>query len=738
MSLEKIINEINSMTKSPISYKPHKYILLLAVIKLFQSNSLRKRELYYNKELLESFSEYFNKYSSENDRNRPYAPFFHLRSQTFWQLRPQQGKEKDLKEVDTVGGPGRLNELVECAIISEELYQLLTNEISRTKLSDHIMNILLLNKSATTVPLAINNPFVSYINSLHCIDANSDGSLAEAQAKNPFFCNIQVEHPWTKRFVDFISTRAKNTHIILTGHAGDGKSTIALELFKKLKHFNAGQELAEGIASRVDLDDPPITIIKDLSEWSDQEQDSIFKDIISGKRCFFLISNTGCLLNLFKRHACELGKSPVEVESDMLIAMDSTVQYPIKTPSASFLINNLARADNIDLAMGLLTRLTNPEQWIGCAECGLHSQCPIIQNVRIIQKYQDRIFARMRLLLKRTYEYGSRLTMRQLSAHFAYMLSSGLDCSKVSNIIQKGTPVLLERYMFFNRFWGDSGWDVDVNATQLKSTGIIADQGFGTIYSPSLERLIWVQSESASFDLKIPELSNVFKRLLATALGEDSRNYQARKQIRRMVYFLYDSNDQSVALEKFLGAFLNSPMIFDYEKWLNDEQTFSKRRGVLKDQLFQVLQEQFSGIKLPDGIKQDKTLYITLNRRQRNIRQSSQIVIGKVDFSNSFDLKVDRSADKKVLMLVGKGNFSDIEMALALPFLDYIHARKAGGVGNVLQLAYVDRLENLKAALLKDRTLEDSSLLLLKLDANHVLRQQRLRIEHNRVGVSND
>lgn len=740
MSLEKIINEIDLMTKSTISFKPHKYIMLLALLKLFETTSYRKREVYYNEELLDNFSEYFKKYAAESDRNRPYTPFFHLRSQSFWRLDAKTGNEKILQEIDSVGGPGELNELVKCAVISEDLYQLLTDEISRTKLKEHILKILVSNKSDTSykyVDSARSNPFVLYINSLHCIDANSDGALAEAQARNSHFCHIQVEHPWTKRFCDVLCDDSSKKHIILTGHAGDGKSTIALELFKKLNRINADKELAEGMAPRIDLKDRPITIIKDLSEWSDQEQDSIFRDIISGNRRFFLISNTGCLLNLFKRNAVDFDKSAVDIESDLLSAMDSASEYTLETQRASFLINNLSMVDNIDLGISLLRRLVNSSRWEVCGECGIQTQCPIIQNIRIIQKYQGRIFARLRLLLKRTYEYGSRLTMRQLSAHFSYMLSSGLNCAKIANSVKKGSTYSLERYMFFNRFWGDSGWENDVNGNQLQAIRIFKNQGFGTVHSPSLERLIWIQSESAAFDLKIPELSNIFKRLLDVALGQDPKNYQARRQIRRMVYFLYDTSEQNEALEKFLGAFLNSPMIFDYEKWLTDEQVFSKKRGTLKEQLFQVLQEQFSGIKLPEGIKQDKTLYITMNRRQRDIRQSSQVVLGKVDFSNAFDLKVEHRSEKANLMLIGKGNFEKVEMTLALPFLDYIHIRKSGGIGNVLQLAYVDRLENLKAALLKDRTLEESSLLLLKLDSNHTLLQQILNIEHNRLEVSN-
>jgi hypothetical protein len=736
-----LLHDISDITKSQKSFKPHKYLLLLSVIKLFESQSFRQKEIYYDNKLLSIFTHFFNIYASETNRNRPYEPFFHLRSHPFWRLRAVPGKEHELARTTTVGGPNMLTELVTCAVLSDEMYNALSDETDRKSIEDHVISILSSHQSeqsTSSMSGAINSAFVLYINSLHCIDANSDGALAESQARNPLFYGIHVKHPWAQKFADSLLNPAAQSHIILTGHAGDGKSTIALELYKILTHIEKQESLPSGLPTRVDVTNR-ITIIKDLSEWTNKEQDCLFSEMTSGVRRFVLVSNTGCLLNLFRRQATSLGKSAVQVEDELLTALDTPAGATLATQVGNFEINNLAQQDNIDAALTMLRLLVTSPLWNKCSGCVLHQQCPVFQNLRIVRQYKERVFGRMRLLLRRTVDYGNRLTMRQLSAHFAYMLTSGLDCEKIANVLQKKQTFSLEQYMFFNRFWGDNGWKKDVNATQLKSDHLIAEQGFGSVYAPSMERMLWLQSDKVTFDLGIPELEPMFKRQLAIALSPaPALHYEARNQIRRMVFFFYENASVQYQVTPFLSAFLNSPMLCEYQSWLTDAVTFSRRRNTLKDQLFHVLQEQFSGIKLPEGVSGDKTLYITLNRRQRNIRQGSQIMLGKIDFNDKLDLQILQNDDKTELMLVGKGEFTAVNMPLALPFLDYIFARKSGGIGSILQVAYVDRLENLKAELLHRCTqVTADELLLLKLDAKNVLRRQRLTITGGSLEVAN-
>jgi serine/threonine protein kinase len=87
--------------------------------------------------------------------------------------------------------------------------------------------------------------FVDYLNTIHNATASNRNALAEAQAVSEFFGSIYVPFPLIdKLYVLF--QRAEEDVCILTGHAGDGKSTIALDLLKRLR----------GIAPEGKLDRP--------------------------------------------------------------------------------------------------------------------------------------------------------------------------------------------------------------------------------------------------------------------------------------------------------------------------------------------------------------------------------------------------------------------------------------------------------------------------------------------------
>ena len=148
------------------------------------------------------------------------------------------------------------------------------------------------------------------------------------------------------------------------------------------------------------------------------------------------------------------------------------------------------------------------------------------------------------------------------------------------------------------------------------------------------------------------------------------------------------------------------------------------------------MQEQFCGVRIPDGSKSNgKSLYITLARKQHNIRQSAQVVLGKVNFSENFSVKLNNG----IVELQGKAGCKDINLELTLPFLDYIYHRKNGGISSVLQSSYVDRLEKFKADILdRCRLSNDDGIVLLKQNKHYELCQSRLRMEGGKLEVSND
>ena len=89
--------------------------------------------------------------------------------------------------------------------------------------------------------------------------------------------------------------------------------------------------------------------MKDFSEWSPAERAELLDEmLVSGGRRFFLISNTGTLLNTFKAHE-QVGDG-VCVENDLLEAMSKSEPSEIAFHETSFSVLNIAMIDNLGIA----------------------------------------------------------------------------------------------------------------------------------------------------------------------------------------------------------------------------------------------------------------------------------------------------------------------------------------------------------------------------------------------------
>ena len=75
--------------------------------------------------------------------------------------------------------------------------------------------------------------FISYLNSLHNLTPAGANALAESQINTTYFNEIYSEFPIVQHIYNLL-IKDKNNIIIITGHAGDGKSTIAFDLIKRL------------------------------------------------------------------------------------------------------------------------------------------------------------------------------------------------------------------------------------------------------------------------------------------------------------------------------------------------------------------------------------------------------------------------------------------------------------------------------------------------------------------------
>jgi hypothetical protein len=759
------IKEIEGLGVSQGRYKPHKHIALLAAIRSLKSRPENGRRVYYDDAFKELFSEIFLKYAGNDDRDRPYTPFFHLKSASFWRLIPRQGKETDLLSLGSVGGPSQLMEVVSHAEVGDNLISAIMDSDTCREVESLIVACLERSSSDSqpadkesetferlAVALETNvapNSFVAYLNSLHSRDAGNENALAESQACCPDFWRIHVRHALLETIAHRL-TGESGQSVVLTGHAGDGKSTLALALYKHLKGLDEQAPLPIPLQRRENILLPngiSLALVKDLSEWRTEERDALLSEVMGKTVRVLLVTNTGALLDTFCGFAERKGLGTrSEWEPRILQSMDagsSNLDFDL-TRLAFF---NLALRDSLTLARHIFERMLASENWDDCRNQSCRGHCPIHRNVELFRANSCLAVHRLFLAYRRMYEYGTRLTIRQLTAHLAYLLTAGMEYADIRHLAERADKPLMSEFLFYNRFFGDNGHTEDQAAIRMPVIREVRAQGFGERPCPATERHLWLLTHSEDFTLGVPLLEEEFSKLRRYGAQSQEQDNgltpdQAREQVRRMLYFLHEYPDAERG-DAFLRQFLGSLAILKWERWQDPAARLSMDEAShFKQRVFHVLQEQFTGVRLPEigGVGQSY-LYITLSRRRQEIRQSAQVVLAQIDFLNEFKISLsscERVEQRRDLELTGQGRLNGIRLTLSLPFLDYVLARHQGEVGESLQAAYADRLERLKADLIHQcRSGEDDDMLLVRLRTNHTFLRQHYAVAGGKLEVSN-
>lgn len=690
---------IDSLLPSGVQKKPHKLLLLLAVARLANRRVINAPLISYSQELVDEFKLLFDRFKADGDRNRPYNPFFHLRTSGVWRLVSNPGQEQALEDATSIGGPGDLNRLVKCVSAEGVLREILFND--EFNLAFQQLAEQRLSSQRAIGGLEMENPFVAYLNTLQGIDANNKGSLAESQARNPLFKELRVPHPLAAEIINEL-TSDDGGHVILTGHAGDGKSTLALEIIRALRGLPPDDPIPDGLKKReaISCGGRTISVVKDLSECTDDERKALVSDMFRTESTerFLLVSNTGPILTLFRDNRDQTGEDVAAVEDRLLDAMDSSKRREFTFGPISFVVHNLARKDNLDLGMSLLEKMVSSSQWGHCQSCAASGRCPLFANRNLFLKFFPLVSQRIWMLYFRSYAYGERFTMRQMSAHFSFLLTGGASCREMAARVASGAEVRLERHLFTNLFWGDDGEDdIPQAVRQLHVVSVMREQHFDARFSPREERQFWNfggGNPLATTDATLAELETRVRGGKKSSLcGLDAA--LMRRQYRRLVFFLGSPapNGNDGFLE-FLSAFLNSPRLLDVKGWRDNPASFKAKSLVVP--IYNVLQEEFSGMRPPEGAGKAGTLYITLNRRTSEIRQSVQLVLSKFEFHDNLEIRLVDGTPT----LCGVGKLDGIQLDLPLPFLDYITAQNKGELGRGLQRSYRDRIEDLKARIL--------------------------------------
>jgi putative restriction endonuclease len=114
--------------------RPHKAVLLLAVLSLADNGQLAENKIVYGPELLELFKRFFAVVRGPSDQCTPWNPFFFLRSERFWHLHAVPGKEALLEAMDAPRSAAKLAGVVAFSSFDEVLFALVAQPASREAL----------------------------------------------------------------------------------------------------------------------------------------------------------------------------------------------------------------------------------------------------------------------------------------------------------------------------------------------------------------------------------------------------------------------------------------------------------------------------------------------------------------------------------------------------------------------------------------------------------------------------
>lgn len=689
--------------------KPHKYVALLSMILILKKQGFIENKILFDENFKAVFSVIFQKVAKKNDRNRPHTPFFHLKTSGLVILVPKKGE--DISKVNTIGSPGELNDYVAYAMLVPEFFESLKDTLLQTEILNEIKENLLEYHRQEEVPdqqeVTVKRNFklfLSYLNALQRIHGGNENALAEFQAQNPLFARIAAKHPLEQALIDDL--KAGTHSIILTGHAGDGKTTLAFAVYRALCGLPSDQPLPELGNSQVRfrIDGHDALLIKDLSEQERRRHADLLRELLDGQTRTLLVSNTGALRDFFLSQ--EDKSKRVALETALLSSLSKEQDDTFSFRGRRFKIYNLALRDNLPLAQTVLSNMLAPELWTHCESCRHQKGCPVHFNRLLLADTSSPVRRRLFLAYKRLQAYGLRLTMRQLSEHMAYCLTGGLDERRLcrAEILEPGIG---SQQHVYNLFFGGPHARPDSSVADMAAIRAIHEQQLGAYPLPSLDKLLWHELPPDTDQLGIaPQVVPFFQQLVrqGSAQGDPASGAEARLQARRLLYFCAQPA-QTDLRKRLQEDFLRSPGVLLHNRLEGQTQLEPSVKRDLLRCLFHVLQEHFTGIHLPTNSAQHskETLYITLNRPTPLLRQSVQTVLCAVSWDENFTLRIETRPDgRPSLLLEGRHNLKSIRpLELTVPFLDYVLRRYEGAIGDLPRATFSLQLDTLKAQLLR-------------------------------------
>lgn len=527
------------------------------------------------------------------------------------------------------------------------------------------------------------NEFVNYLNSMNNASSSNINSLAESQVLSNYYHEIQV----TRNIGTYISEQIKqnrNECFILTGHAGDGKTSILVQVLRELGLLEKGKKLED--RKRIKENDIELLYVKDMSELNKEQQVKYLEEALKCPEVnasSILITNTGPLLNTFKA----LFNNDIDIENIILNQLDSNKNDYLEIKGFRFKLINIARVDNVCFSKQILYKLVKEDLWSQCKGCDHTEYCHICTNYNCVNNNFDRVSNFIEAYYRYLYENDKRVTIRQIVSQLSFAFTGNVSCKEIQKRKDKNIKFA---YNFANLFFGFRGTHEIDNSDQIKA---IKELKALNIDSKSLDEdyNMIVRHDFSCFNEDIRDI-------IQTKWEDFSKRY--KKDISDSNDFLLNNNtEEDINMRKALRRFyIMYSNVNDEEDFDNKiSQIFGKvfpiyNRGIinkyskndikaLKDLVHRAIYINNVGVP-PKGNKDD--IYLTLKRNDGSF-QNVFLEIGRVrkrdidivqeSVASEFD---DMEYKNELFIMLDRDE--DYMFPMTLPILNYFNSISEGAI----------------------------------------------------------
>lgn len=582
------------------------------------------------------------------------------------------------------------------------------------------------------------NPFVHYLNSLNSADANAQGALAESQVTSPYYEKVIVRLPISDSLRNIILENPST--IILTGHAGDGKTSLLVQLLKDLDCLPSGEQLKMR-AQVTSADGVKVFYVKDMSELTKVEQVNLFTQALeapSQGSSAVLVTNTGPLINVVGRLNEQLPKAEqVEATSSLLEGLDVNDSRIMTVAGKPYRICNMAHMDNVNIGGLILKKLISEDLWQSCQDCSKVHICPIYQNQKQCAAGFEQIAEFCSSFYRHLHEHDNRLTIRQITAHISYALTGNLSCDQVA-----GNKNDLFNYHFANLMFGYVGFQPAPKAAQIRAITELQKLELDTIgldadFSLFVQRRYETFSEEAQSNIrKADALATWHLRRPSSAQKKAEARLLHRRAIRR--FYLLFSQQDDVGRANLLRQ-LYSPLYPVYLKAVAGPDLERLEKREIRALILKALYVMFVGMPAPVDDIDEIPLPV---RRDNVVTQYVQLLQGAVP-SSHISVQI-----AKIPAHLGLGNGShrmelkvnnlDANYVIRFPVLDYFWHVANGSVATSLAPSLSHGINRLKARLVKsysNDTGEENKQFQLLLVTNKGTKKARVELVGNQLYI---